>query len=90
MVQIMPVENGYLITAYMGRQGMGSQDTFDMLNTVFSSVGKSDDPIAAFKKSLDQAKLKSSTRRKPIEHHIARTADEAVGLVREILGTMKV
>ena len=89
MIQITPVENGFMITTYTGRQA-SSQDTTDLINNMFTAAGNSEDPIASAKKAFEQMALKSSTRRKSIEHHVAKSSEETIKLVSEILGTMKV
>ena len=90
MIQIMPVENGYLITAYNGRPGGNTlADASNIFNTLISSINKGGDPAEAFKKTLDSASLKESVRRKPVEHHVSKSVDETLKLIGEILGSMK-
>lgn len=90
MIQIMPVENGYLITAYNGRTNVNNlSEASAVFTTLITSINKGEDPTAAFKKTLDQASLKESVRRKPVEHHVSKSVEETLKLVGEILGSMK-
>lgn len=90
MVQITPVENGYLITAYngKGKQG-GLGDLSNVMNTIFAAVHEGKDPAEVFKKIVNQENLKESVKRKPVEYHVSKSIDEALKLVGEILGSMK-
>lgn len=90
MVQIMPVENGYLITAYNGngkKTTMG--DMSSIMNQIFGAMNSGEDPAQAFKKVVDQASMKEAVKRKSVEHHVSKNVDETLKLVGEILGSMK-
>lgn len=88
MVQIMPVENGFVITAHHDQKER-NQEAANIFSSIVGAIGKSEDPAAAFKKAVDQIQLKEAVRRKPVEHHVAKNIDEVIKLLAEILGSMK-
>lgn len=87
LIEISPAENGFIITAY-NAVADPKGGTLDVFAKAFGHM-TADDPMAAFKKAVDQANLKDSVRRKEVEHHVAKTAEEALRILSEILSTMK-
>lgn len=89
MVQIIPVENGFVITAHYDLKKNGIQDMNTVIQTALGGLSDGGDPTLVFKKVMDQVQLKDAVRRKPVEHHVAKNLEEMVRLLTEILGSMK-
>jgi hypothetical protein len=86
LVEIKPAENGFVITAY--NKVDRNVDTISLFSKVAEGI-QTGDPMAAIQKAMGSERLKESVRRKEVEHHVAKTADEALKILGEILGTMK-
>lgn len=84
MIQILLAENGYIITAYSARYSGGAE-----IAEIIGPISGGEDPGEVLKKAFKSQQLKESTRRKPIEHHIAKSKDELMMLLGEILSTLK-
>lgn len=84
-VQILPVENGYLITAYYPQS---KPNIPDLMSSVMRGMQGGGDPAEAFAKTLSSINIKESVKRKATEHHVAKSVEEALHLVSEILASM--
>jgi hypothetical protein len=86
-LQITPVENGYIISTFHGQKERG--DIPEMLSSVMNGFSSGEDPAESVAKAIGSIKIKESTRRKAVEHHIAKSIEEVLKLIPEILGSMK-
>jgi len=84
-VQILPVENGYLITAYYPQ---AKPNIPDLMTHIMKGMQGGGDPAEAFAKTLGAINIRESVKRKATEHHVAKSVEEALHLVSEILASM--
>ena len=85
LIEILPAENGYIITNY--NKSPDSPMSGLMGEIVVGMQG--DDPAASFQKAINKINVKESVRRKEIEHHVAKSPEEALKILSEILSMMK-